>query len=547
MTRSALAPDRHGALRRLAWRVHCGPDNVPVLRPTTRRHADTTIAPLADIAVDLTANLAAADRHERLVDAIQRFIPADAVAILRVDGDALVPVAARGLAPETMARRFVVAEHPRLAQILRAPGPTRFTDPRVPDPFDGLLLADPAGLRRVHACMGSPLSVGGEIIGVLTLDDLTPDAFDDLSDEPVATAAALAAAGLRTSQLIDALEDAATRAARVSTELLAEVRARTRDELLGTSPSIRALREELAMSARADLAVLITGETGVGKEVLARAIHRSGLRRDQPLIYVNCAALPESIAESELFGHVRGAFTGAIDNRPGKFEVADRGTLFLDEIGELPLGLQAKLLRAVQSGEIQRVGADHPLHVDVRIIAATNRDLVAEVAAGRFRSDLFHRLSVLRIAVPPLRVRGDDVVMLAGHFLDEARARLGLGRVGLTPTARAALGKYEWPGNVRELEHTILRAALRAAGATRGQPVTIDVDHLALPTPDQPAPCADDLADLSLADAVDEFKRRRILRAVETAGGNWAGAARALGLDRGNLHRTASRLGILPG
>jgi len=526
--------------------VQCAPHNVPVLRPTTRRHTDTTLAPLADIAVDLTANLGAADRHERLVDAIQRFIPADAVAILRIEGDALVPVAARGLAPETMARRFVVAEHPRLAQILRAPGPVRFDDPRLPDPFDGLLHADPAGLRRVHACMGSPLSVGGEIIGVLTFDDLNPDAFDELSDEPVATAAALAAAGLRTSQLIDALEDAAARAARVSTEMLAEVRARTRDELLGNSPSIRALKEELAMSARADLAVLITGETGVGKEVVARAIHRSGLRRDQPLIYVNCAALPESIAESELFGHVRGAFTGAVDNRPGKFEVADRGTLFLDEIGELPLGLQAKLLRAVQSGEIQRVGADHPLHVDVRIMAATNRDLVAEVAAGRFRSDLFHRLSVLRIAVPPLRVRGDDVVMLAGHFLDEARARLGLGRVALAPMARAALGSYDWPGNVRELEHTILRAALRAAGAGRGQSVTIEVEHLALPTRDVPAPRVDDLGGLSLADAVDEFKRRRILRAVEAAGGNWAGAARTLGLDRGNLHRTASRLGILP-
>jgi anaerobic nitric oxide reductase transcription regulator len=292
--------------------------------------------------------------------------------------------------------------------------------------------------------------------------------------------------------------------------------------------------------------VLLQGETGVGKEVAARAIHARSARRDAPLIYVNCAALPESIAESELFGHTRGAFTGATDVRAGKFEAADRGTLFLDEIGELPLSIQPKLLRAVQSGEIQRVGADHPLHVDVRIMAATNRDLVAEVAAGRFRSDLFHRLSVLRIAVPPLRVRGDDVVMLAGHFLDEARARLGLGRVALAPMARAALGSYDWPGNVRELEHTILRAALRAAGAGRGQSVTIEVEHLALPTRDVPAPCVDDLGGLSLADAVDEFKRRRILRAVEAAGGNWAGAARTLGLDRGNLHRTASRLGILP-
>ena len=520
---------------------------MPVPRLTTRRRPDSGLAPLADIAVDLTANLASADRLDRLVEAIQRFIPADAVAILRYDRDALTPVAARGLAPETMARRFVPAEHPRLAQILRAPGPVRFTDQRLPDPFDGLLQADPGGLGRVHACMGSPLTVGGETIGVITFDDLTPEAFDAFDDEHVATAAALAAACVRTGLLISALEDNAIRAARVASEVLSEVRAHSRDELIGTSAAMRTLRDEVAMSSRTDLAVLITGETGTGKEVVARALHRAGLRADRPLIYVNCAALPEAIAESELFGHVRGSFTGAIDHRAGKFEVADGGTLFLDEIGELSPALQAKLLRAVQSGEIQRVGADLPLRVDVRLIAATNRDLGAEVEAGRFRRDLYHRLSVLRVHVPPLRDRGDDPVVLAGHFLDEARTRLGLGPLALAPAARSALGRYDWPGNVRELEHTILRAAVRAAGATRGQPVTIGVEHLALPERDRAAPECDELLALPLADAVDEYKRRRIRAAVAAHQGNWAAAARALGLDRGNLHRTASRLGLLPG
>jgi anaerobic nitric oxide reductase transcription regulator len=527
--------------------VHCQHDNVPLLRPTTRRPFDSELAPLAEIAVDLTANLTARDRHDRVVDAIRRFIPADAVALLRVDGAALVPVAARGLRAETLAQRFRLAEHPRLAQILRAPGPVRFTDEGSRDPFDGLLVADPDGHHAVHACMGCRLSVDGEVIGALTFDALRPDAFDGIGDRAVATVAALAAAGLRTAQLIDALEDAAARAARVSSELVAEVRARNRDELLGSSPAIRALGDEIARAARVDLTVLITGETGVGKEVVARALHRASTRRDQPLVYVNCAALPESIAESELFGHVRGAFTGAVEARAGKFEVADGGTLFLDEIGELPLGVQAKLLRAVQAGELQRVGADLPLYVDVRVVAATNRDLPREVAAGRFRSDLFHRLSVLQLEVPPLRARGDDVVMLAGRFLDEARGKLGIASATLAPSARAALGGYPWPGNVRELEHTIMRAALRAAGPARGH-VTIELADLALPdhAPSPSGAASDDLAHLPLTDAVNEFKRRRILREVDAADGNWAAAARALGVDRGNLHRTAARLGLRP-
>jgi anaerobic nitric oxide reductase transcription regulator len=296
--------------------------------------------------------------------------------------------------------------------------------------------------------------------------------------------------------------------------------------------------------------VLITGETGVGKEVVARSIHAASPRSDEPLIYVNCAALPESIAESELFGHVRGAFTGATEHRAGKFEVADGGTLFLDEIGELPLSIQPKLLRALQSGEIQRVGSDKLLRFDVRIIAATNRDLPAEVALGQFRADLFHRLSVYPIPVPALREHHDDISLLAGYFLDEARMRLGLGRVRLSAAARDALEHGDWPGNVRELQHTILRAALRASGGRRRELVIIELGHLGLP----PAPLAEAAAAVTvtvpgaprrpLPDEVEQFKRARIASAIDEAHGNWAEAARSLGLDRGNLHRLAHRLGI---
>jgi anaerobic nitric oxide reductase transcription regulator len=496
------------------------------------------------IAHDLATDLTGVNRYRRLLDAVIRVIPADSAALMRLDGDALVPVATHGLVPEAATHRFVVHEHPRLAQVLREFKPCRFEDPTVPDPFDGLLLADPGGRARVHACMGCRLTVDGDVIGALALDALDPRAFDAISDDLVATVAALAAAATKTTTLVEALSQAAARSHDVAKQMIREAATRG-GEIIGTSPAIEQVRHELRLLAPSQLAVLITGETGVGKEVVARAIHADSGRADRALIQVNCAALPETIAESELFGHVRGAFTGAVEQRAGKFEVADGGTLFLDEIGELPLSIQPKLLRALQTGEIQRVGSDRAIRVDVRIVAATNRDLAAEVAARRFRPDLFHRLSVYPVHVPPLRERGEDVVILAGYFLDEARTRLGLGAIRLTPAARAALRTYDWPGNVRELEHAVLRAALRAAAGQRHVDVTIDTVHLGLAPGTAAVVACDELDALPLETAVDELKRRRIRAALELAGGNWARAARRLGLDRGNLHRMAKRLGLM--
>ena len=243
--------------------------------------------------------------------------------------------------------------------------------------------------------------------------------------------------------------------------------------------------------------MLITGETGTGKELVARQIHSSSSRADEALIHVNCAALPVSIAESELFGHLAGAFTGATKDRPGKFEVADEGTLFLDEIGELPLELQPKLLRALQQGEIQRIGSDRVHKVNVRVIAATNRNLEEEVGHGRFRADLYHRLAVFSLRVPALRERREDIPLLASHFADTSARRIGVASVRLDAIAKARLTESEWPGNVRELENLIARAALRAAATTSGSPlsqetVTIALTHLDL----TPARDADRPADL---------------------------------------------------
>ncbi len=504
---------------------------------------------LLDIALDLTASLSTADRYRRLTAAVRRIVPCDAAALLRLRDGALEPVAADGLVPEALGRRFAPAEHPRLAAILEAEGPVRFPadDPR-PDPYDDLIAGVARDDLQVHSCMGCALRVGDELVGALTVDALRPGAFDDVEDEAVATLAALAAASVRTAALIEALQDQARRRGEVSRQLVAEALARGGGEIVGQSEAIEALRREIEAVAGSDLTVLITGETGTGKELVARTLHARSGRAERPLVYLNCAALPESIAESELFGHRKGAFTGAVADRAGKFELADGGTLFLDEIGELPATIQPKLLRALQGGEIQRVGDDRDLRVDVRVLAATNRDLQAEVVAGRFRADLYHRLGVYIIDVPPLRDRGSDVALLAGLFLDRARMQLGLGPVRLSAPARAALEAAPWPGNVRELEHVLQRAALRASGGRRGEPVRIEPRHLdlgAADAPADPAPAPPPPAlEGTLAEATDDFQRALVAQVLEAAGGNWAEAARRLGVDRSNLHRLGRRLGL---
>jgi anaerobic nitric oxide reductase transcription regulator len=316
--------------------------------------------------------------------------------------------------------------------------------------------------------------------------------------------------------------------------------------MIGLSAPVVQLQKEIEIVAASDLNVLIGGETGTGKELVAKAIHQQSSRVAHPLVYLNCAALPESVAESELFGHVKGAFTGAISHRSGKFEIADNGTLFLDEIGELSLSLQAKLLRVLQYGDIQRVGDDRSLRVNVRVLAATNRDLREEVLAGRFRADLFHRLSVFPISVPPLRERGEDVILLAGFFCEQCRARMGLSSVILSAAARAHLAAWRWPGNVRELEHSIHRAVVLARAASRGDEVTLTPQHFSLSgesipitqTTDVPAEC------VNLREATDAFQRQSILQMLESQNNNWAATARALSLDVANLHRLAKRLGL---
>jgi len=517
------------------------------------QHADK-LAVLMQIARDLTASLAADDRYARLLTAVTRVIPCDAACLLRLEGNELIPVAGRGLAPEAMTRAFDRREHPRLDTILRSLDPVLFPeDSPLADPFDGLLAADSKARLHVHACLGCRLTEGEQVVGALTADAVRPGAFDGLDRGMLGMLGALAGAAMRTTSLIEALERRAERRGEVARELHRSAGLASGGQILGDSLAVRRLAEEIRTVAASDLPVLVTGETGVGKELVARQIHDLSPRREEAMIQVNCAALPESVAESELFGHVKGAFTGAVRDRAGKFEIAAGGTLFLDEIGELPLPLQPKLLRALQQGEVQRVGSDRSLRVDVRLVTATNRNLTAEVEAGRFRPDLYHRLAVYPIHVPPLRGRREDIPLLAAHFLDACRQRLGLGPVRLADEARERLIASEWPGNVRELENVLSRGVLRAARglAARVGPVIVGVEHLDLsPSAGGEAPSAataraePDTALLPLADRIEAYRRREILAAVERHRGNWAAAARELGLHRSNLHHLATRLGL---
>jgi anaerobic nitric oxide reductase transcription regulator len=499
-----------------------------------------------EIISDLAQALTPEARYQRLLAALRQIFPCDAAALLQLRDSVLLPMAVSGLSEDTLGRRFVVAEHPRLSRILLSRDPVRFIDADLPDPYDGLIEGAPQHLP-VHDCMGAALYIDDQPWGVLTLDALQPGTFDRIDPVALRTFLRLAEASVKSAQTIDGLRAQVDREQQFNQVLRAE---RDAQELIGKSPAIQMLRHNIETVASSDLLVLILGETGVGKELVAQQLHRQSSRAQQSMVHVNCAALPEALAESELFGHRRGAFTGAVSDRAGKFELADGGTLLLDEIGELPLAIQAKLLRVLQSGEIQRVGGDRPLHVDVRVIAATNRDLKKEVAEGRFRADLYHRVSVFPITVPPLRERGRDVLTLAGYFLEANQARLHVRNIRLSGDAKQALLDYEWPGNVRELEHLMSRAALLAA-ADQGQTqrwITIETTHLGLRTtsslPSETPTLNVAAESTTLAEGVAQFQKAWLQQRLHENADNLAATARAAGMDRSNFFRLLKKIGL---
>jgi len=306
--------------------------------------------------------------------------------------------------------------------------------------------------------------------------------------------------------------------------------------LIGASPSMRRAFELIQLAADSDATVLITGESGTGKELAAKALHDLSDRRARPFVAINCAAIPENLLESELFGHVRGAFTDARADRPGLFLKAGQGTLFLDEIGDLPQAVQVKLLRALQERSVRPVGSDQDVPFEARIVAATHRDLESAVASGRFRQDLYYRINVIEIPLPPLRTRGSDVLLLAQHFLTRFLARRGRGEVKLSSAAAELLLRYDWPGNVRELENIVERA-LALSRST--EIVKEDLpERVRKASEGRVIIAADEPNDLV---PLEEVERRYILRVMEAVSGNKSLAADILGLDRSTLYRKLER------
>lgn len=363
--------------------------------------------------------------------------------------------------------------------------------------------------------------------------------------------------GAFTEEDVEALEEFATQAAAAirstqTREQLAECRDRMTDSaaegarVIGDHGAMVALRETARRVAETDLAVLVLGENGTGKEVLARSIHFQGPRKHQPFVAVNCAALVESLLESELFGHEKGAFTDAHQTRPGKFELASGGTLFLDEVGDLSPGGQAKLLRVLEEKIVVRVGGSTPIPIDVRVIAATNQPLAEMVRAKRFREDLFFRLNVVTLQLPPLRQRGEDILTLAEHFLEQFTNQVGRRVPRLSEAARRQLLRYSWPGNIRELRNLIERICYLCGGDT------VEASDLALSSlagplaaeSDDDSAAAARLAGRTLADATRDFQVNHIEQAIAGCGGNMTDAAGRLGLHRSNLYRKMRQLGI---
>jgi DNA-binding NtrC family response regulator len=304
------------------------------------------------------------------------------------------------------------------------------------------------------------------------------------------------------------------------------------ERLIGQSPEMVEIYRLVARVAALDTTVLIQGETGTGKELVARAIHYASPRAERPFVAIDCAALPESLFESELFGHERGAFTGAVGSRRGLLETADGSTCFLDEIGELPLGLQAKLLRVLQERVLRRVGGNEPIPVNLRLIAATNRDLRKRVEDGTFREDLYYRLNGVTIAVPPLRERGADIPLLAHEFMQRYAAAAGKSLEGFAPEALALLSGYRWPGNVRELEHAVERAvALARSAVILPEDLPPEIRAETARAPELPAPRM----------TLEEVKRWYVSAVLEETGGNKVRAADLLGIDRRTLYRILER------
>ncbi len=402
-------------------------------------------------------------------------------------------------------------------------------------------IADPDWVRAegITGFAGQPLSHHGMVLGVLGV--FSRGRMGDSCLDWLRMVADHAAVAIAHSYAWQEVERLRTRLEEENEYLQQEVASEQGfGEMIGSSPALGHVGQQIDLVAPTDSTVLILGESGAGKELVARELHRRSSRADRPLIKVNCAAIPRELFESEFFGHIKGAFTGALRDRAGRFELADGGTLFLDEVGEVPLDLQSKLLRVLQEGEIERIGEERTRNVDVRVIAATNRDLREESRQKKFREDLYYRLSVFPIELPPLRERREDIGLLAEHFLQQAARRFDVAQPRLTKAVVRQLQQYDWPGNVRELQHVIERAVILSGGG----PLRVNLES----APDSDSQSTELRQSELMTDAqLRELEKTNLRRALEEAKGKVygpAGAAELLGIKPSTFNSRLKAFGI---
>jgi transcriptional regulator with GAF, ATPase, and Fis domain len=489
--------------------------------PVTDESAARTMAELnsykklLEFSQKLMASYELPELLDQLLDVMIQVSNADkGFLVLMESGEPVVKVA-RNLRRETISDAVSQLSDSILARVVKSRKPLIISDALSDAEFKNSLSVVNLKLTSV---MCVPLLEHGNILGVIYVgNDNVAQLFEEAHLEVLTIFASQASLLIRNALLVNELQ--------LDNRSLQERIERIRfGEILGSSPPMQEVFRKVQKVAGTDISVLITGETGTGKELIARELHNRSTRAKGPFVTINCGAIPENLLESELFGHVRGAFTGAVTSKAGRFQAADRGTLFLDEIGEMPLALQVKILRALQERVVVRVGDTNAEPIDIRVLAATNRELEAEIKAGRFREDLYYRLNVVHLHLPPLRDRGDDIVVLARYMVGRYAPEYG-GKVrGLTPNAIAAIKRHRWSGNIRELENRIKKAVVLSDKALLG-PEDLDL------TPDDLPPI------LPLAEAKEQFQRDYINEILVLNNGNRTKTARDLGVDPRTIFR----------
>ncbi len=501
--------------------------DIAKIKPTARMVRDLDALLRISKAVNSVRGLAALEKQ--VLELIFEVAPADRAAILLCDQGIEEPTSIFGWDRRNGQNHAVQVSRTIVAQVLAEGVAVLCNDLPAAGAFAA---AESVIVRHIRSVLAVPLEVFDRVLGVIYLDASNPEArFDEEHLQLLTAMGSIAAPALDGARRMEWLEDENRR---LQSEINVE------HNMVGESTRMREVYQFISRVAPKDSTVLVFGESGTGKELVARAIHRNSSRATKPYVAINCAALAENLLESELFGHEKGSFTGAIAQKKGKLETAEGGTVFLDEIGELAPMLQAKLLRVLQEREFERVGSTKTIKLDVRLIAATNRDLEEEVKKGRFREDLFYRLNVVSVTMPALRDRRDDISLLASYFAAKYAKRANRNVLGISPQARTFLVNYDWPGNVRELENAIERAVVLGSADLI---LPEDLPEVVLERA-QPVHGAGTVSPFH--DTVREAKKNVILAAVEQAGGNYTEAARMLGLHPNYLHRLIRNLNMKP-